>query len=143
MQIAFYKGRERFTDKFIGWWLDGKYTHAELIIGTCMDGSKLCVSSSSLDGGVRLKQIKLNPAHWDVVEVGGNQNYAIEWYLDHRDGPYDWLGLLGFVYRRYHGKRHKWFCSEAIMAMLQYQDPWRFEPNLMHSFFNNSKSLVT
>lgn len=139
MKIAFYKGKKRLNNKIISWWMNGKYSHAELILEDLKNGASWCVSSSSQDGGVRVKEIFLKPEHWDIVEVGGDKGAALRWYLKHRNTKYDWFGLLGFIYRRYGGQKKKWFCSEAIMSMLGYEDAWRFEPNIMYAFFNKLK----
>ena len=127
MQIAFYKGRSRLFNRAVSWWLSGPYSHCELVLWT-KDGVSYCVSSSFSDGGVRMKTIVLTPDHWDLVEVGGDVSVAINWLDTHDKDLYDLLGLLGFVWRRQDGDKSRWFCSEAVAAMLGFNEPWRFDP---------------
>jgi hypothetical protein len=50
---------------------------------------------------------------------------------------YDVLGLLGFVWRRQTGTQSKWFCSEAVAAMLGFPEPWRFDPMTLWAAVQN------
>ena len=134
MKVAFYKGRTRLFNRLVSWYLRGSYSHCELVLQTSPDGVSLCASSSFMDGGVRLKHIVLDPAHWDLVEAGGSPAKAWAWTVGREHDGYDLLGLLGFMWRRQAGEQHKWFCSEAVAAMLGYSEPWRFDPmNLYHA----------
>lgn len=128
MQIAFYKSRKRLFNRLVCWWLKGPYSHCELVLQTLPDGTSQCASSSFTDGGVRLKHMVLDPAHWDLVEVPGSIAKAWAWTVEHEDDGYDLLGLLGFMWRRQSGEQRKWFCSEAVAAMLGMPEPWRFDP---------------
>lgn len=77
MKVAFYKatrpGLEGVFNALVRWWTKGPYSHCELILEE-RDGLALCGSASWLDGGVRLKWIKLNPEHWDLLPVSGDPN---------------------------------------------------------------------
>lgn len=128
MKIAFYKGKTRLFNRLVSWYLRGNYSHCEAIINTTADGYSLCASSSFMDGGVRLKFIKLDPEHWDVVDVPGSSAAAYEWTKERDGDGYDLLGLLGFAWRRQSGDKTKWFCSESVAAMLGLPEPWRFDP---------------
>lgn len=128
MQVAFYKGRKRLFNRLTAWWLRGPYSHCELVLGTDAQGRSACASSSFMDGGVRVKYMVLNPAHWDVAEVGGNAAFAWNWLVQHRGQGYDLLGLAGFVARVLGHDKARWVCSEAVAAMLGIPDAWRFDP---------------
>lgn len=128
MQVAFYKGRVRFFNRFVAWYLRGPYSHCELVLGTDAAGLSECVSASYLDGGVRTKRMQLDPEHWDVVDVPGSTRWPRFWARVHAHDRYDILGLLGFVWRRQTGAQERWFCSEAVAAMLRMPDPWRYDP---------------
>lgn len=132
MQIAFYKGKTRVFNRLVSWYLRGPYSHCELVLQTNTDGYSTCASSSFMDGGVRMKQIKLDPEHWDVIEVQGSVAVAVRWLDEHEDCKYDVLGLLGFLWRRTQGEQNKFFCSEAVAAMLGLDEPWRFDPMSLH-----------
>ena len=128
MQIAFYKGRTRLFNRLVSWYLRGQYSHCELILGRTAEGLAVCASSSFLDGGVRVKTLDLHPDRWDVVDVDGDAHAARAWVIDHEEDRYDVLGLLGFVWRRSPDSQRRWFCSEAVAAMLGHIDPWRADP---------------
>lgn len=128
MQVAFYKGRTRFFNRLVCWWLRGPYSHCELVLHTDATGISECASASYMDGGVRTKRMALNPAHWDFIDVLASEAQARSWLAYYEEDRYDILGLLGFVWRRQPGEQDKWFCSEAVAAMLGYHDAWRFDP---------------
>ena len=79
MQVAFYKGRTRLFNRLTAWWLRGAYSHCELVLGTGANGLSISASSSFLDGGVRIKHMALDPAHWDIVPVAGCERQAWAW----------------------------------------------------------------
>lgn len=137
MKIAFYKatrpGIQGLFNVLTRWWTNGPYSHCELVLEE-RNGESLCGSSSFIDGGVRLKWITLDPTHWDLVDVDGifnTREQALAWFQQHEGQGYDVLGLLGFVWRRADGNRHKWVCSESVGAALGIQQPWRFGPNAL------------
>ncbi len=132
LQVAFYKGRTRFFNRLVSWWLNGPYSHAELILDTDAGGYAACASSSFLDGGVRLKYMRLDPAHWDIVDVLGDKTTAWAWLKEHDGDQYDTFGLLGLVWRRGKGNPDKVWCTESIAAMLGYDEPWRFDPMTLY-----------
>ena len=128
MQAAFYKGQKRLFNRLTAWWLRGAYSHCELILGTDHNGLAVCASSSFMDGGVRIKHMQLDPAHWDVLDVGGRTDEAWTWLQEHHGERYDLLGLAGFVARALGHGSCRWLCSEAVAAMLDMPDAWRFDP---------------
>lgn len=81
-----------------------------------------------MDGGVRVKCMALDPAHWDVIDIPGDENAAWAWVAEHKGEGYDLLGLLGFVARVLGQDQRRWVCSEAVAAMLGIPDAWRFDP---------------
>ena len=133
LQVAFYKGRTRLFNRLVSWWLNGPYSHAELILDTDADGYAACASSSFLDGGVRLKYMRLDPEHWDIVDVQGDKATAWAWLKEHDGDQYDTFGLLGLVWRRGKGNPDKVWCTESVAAMLGYDEPWRFDPMALYS----------
>lgn len=128
MEAAFYKGKKRLFNRLTSWWLRGPYSHCELILATDDKGRSVCASASFLDGGVRIKHMHLNPDHWDIIEVGGDVHDAWNWLSHHLGEGYDLLGFLGFIYRVLGQEDGRWFCSEAVAAMLGIPDGWRFDP---------------
>ena len=133
MQIAFYKGRKRLFNRLTAWWLRGDFSHCELILGMDRNGLAICASSSFMDGGVRIKHMQLNPAHWDLVEVGGDASDAWHWLGFHLGDKYDILGFVGFIFRVLGHDKARWVCSEAVAEMLDIPDAWRFDPCSLHA----------
>lgn len=133
MKIAFYKGRKRIFNFLTSFWLNGKYSHCELIVKENADGSFQCLSSSFLDKGVRSKDIFLDADHWDILEIEGDLDYALKWFDSHKGQPYDVLGLAGFILRFVGQSKSRWFCSEAIAEMLGFMDSWRFDPCVLYA----------
>lgn len=127
MQVAFYKGTDRLFNRSVSWWLNGPYSHCELVLET-VNGISHCASSSFMDGGVRTKWMALNPEHWDLVDVWADEDEVYAWIREHKGQGYDILGLAGFVWRPLAGETRRWFCSEAVAAMLGFKHPWRFDP---------------
>lgn len=132
MRVAFYKGSERLFNRAAAWWLCGPYSHCELILGTDAAGLSICASSSMMDGGVRIKHMRLDPEHWDFIEIDGAAAAALArawtWLAEHEGEAYDFLGLAGFVARVLGEDKRRSTCSEAVAAMLGMPDSWRFDP---------------
>jgi hypothetical protein len=138
MQLALYKGPasdfwHKVGHQAICLWTDSPYSHCELVFGQPGDdGTSLCGSSSSRDGGVRLKLIDLSSGHWDLQDLPlyspQEEQYALQWFIDHTDAKYDWLGLPFFVIPIRAEDRKRWFCSEACAAALRYHKPYQYTP---------------
>ena len=139
MHVAFYKAPGTAIDKLIRWWTRGPHSHCELVFELVADGPSLCVSSSPRDGGVRSKRIMLDAESWDIVAVDADVAAAWAWAAEHAHEGYDALGLAGFVWRPEAGDRRKWFCSEAVAAMLGYPQSWRFDPCALHAILSKTK----
>lgn len=133
MVIAFYKGKTRVFNKVTSWWLKGDYSHCELILGYDETGQAICASSSMMDGGVRVKHMRLDPEHWDLVEVEGDLDFAWKWLKDHEGEKYDYLGLAGLAARVIGQDAIRFVCSEAVAEMLGIKDAWRFDPCSLHA----------
>lgn len=132
MRLALYKGTRPgipgLYNRLVRWWTRSKFSHAELIFG---DG--MAASSSFADGGVRFKRIDFDPAHWDFVDVAGDEAAARQWFTDRVGAGYDLLGNVGFVLGFVRDASDKWSCAESIAAALGYPDPWRYSPAILHS----------
>ena len=75
MRLASYTGTRSglsgLFNRLVRWWLHGPYSHTELVFS---DG--MCASCSWLDGGARLKRIKITADRWDVVQLDGDEAAA-------------------------------------------------------------------
>jgi hypothetical protein len=125
---SLYKGRKRLSNRLINWWDRGPYSHCEITFSDGLSGS-----SSFLDGGVRLKYINFDPAHWDRFVIRADVEYARQWYRDNENAKYDVWGNIHFVVSRIPDRQTSFFCSEAFMASLRYPDAWRFTPNTAYA----------
>ena len=142
LQVAFYCGRTRLFDRAVQWWTRGRYSHCELVTGPAPDGAHWCISASMLDGGVRIKAITLHPDRWHLVPVPWcDCLQASRWLQAHAGQGYDFLGLLGFVWRPQAGRGRRWFCSEAVGAALGLPDPWRFDPSALHAVVTMAQQM--
>lgn len=129
MRIALYKGRKRLFNRLVSWWMRGPYSHCEAILSE-RDGISECASSSFLDGGVRIKRIRLNPDNWDIVETPWSADRSREWFESHLGAKYDLFGLVFFVLP-WRQSRRRYFCSEAVLASAGINDAWRFDTNAL------------
>ena len=128
MKVVFYRGRKRLFNRVTSWWLRGPYSHVEVVLGYDQAGQAICASSSMMDGGVRVKHMRLDPEHWDIVPVSGSADVALAWLNKHEGAGYDYLGLMGFVARVVGHRPSRFICSEAVAEMLGMSDGWRFDP---------------
>ena len=129
MKAAFYKGTrpglQGIYSRAVRWIDRGPYSHAELVFS---DG--LSASASYIDGGVRLKRIDYNPAHWDLIDLPQSlEPYARAWFESRLGAPYDLMGNVRFVLPWLADSERGWFCSEALGAALRCPEPWRLGPN--------------
>jgi hypothetical protein len=124
--LAFYKGTRRenpkaqWWDWLVCWWTKGRFSHCEIVIpGTRTGGRVTCASSSNRDGGVRTKRITLTTGRWVMVAMPHYENpAAIDWFDQHEDARYDWLGILGFVFPWIKDNPRRFYCSEACALAL-------------------------
>lgn len=133
MKATFYRGTRPGVpgvyNRLVRWWTRSDFSHAELIFS---DG--MAASASYMDGGVRVKRIDFDPAHWDFVELPAHLEPAARaWFVEHAGQPYDLLGNLHFLLGPIADDRGKWFCSESIAAALGMPDPWRYDPGVLAS----------
>ena len=94
----------------------------------------MCASAAPRDGKVRFKVLTLHPERWDIVDVPGITDSQMEaWFREHKDAKYDYLGLVGFVFRPIKGRSKKYFCSEAIAEAMGLNNPSRISPNDLYT----------
>lgn len=126
MKVALFVG-DHAADSLlvrIGSWLTqlvqkgpyGHVTHCEAIHAEHDDGSVTIASASVRDGGVRSKQIRLNPAHWWIVDVPQWDVAKSIYFLADTDGEkYDWRGAIATVFLGSQDNS-RWFCNEHVAA---------------------------
>jgi hypothetical protein len=134
-RAAFYKGTRPGVAGIYNWavrkWTKSPYSHVELIFSDGMPGS-----ASFADGGVRLKAIEFDAAHWDFIDLPDHMEPAARaWFEAHAGAKYDLLGNLQFILTPFGQDQRRWFCSEACAAALGLPEPWRYDPPTLASAF--------
>ena len=126
MYVAFYVGKGKLFNRLIRafQYLTGceywKASHVELLRSYDeKTGTYQAYSSSAMDGGVRIKNIRLDASKWVLFQVDpmlGEQ--ADAWMKANVGAKYDWLGIIGQVFKRVKQDSNKYYCNEAVQAML-------------------------
>jgi len=119
MQVIFYKSKYGdWWDKLVTLVTGDAQSHCELAFTGVEDPTKTTYfSSSPRDGGVRFKQMEIDPEHWDTIElsIDKEQEHKIrEWCVSQTGMKYNWLGALGLPFR----SKHRWYCSEICATAL-------------------------
>jgi hypothetical protein len=119
VRLALRKHDTRLSARFIQYWTGSIYSHCELLV----DG--LCYSSSAMDGGVRCKQIDLDPTKWDVIELPWAGSQYVKDYFVLTDGDtYGWPSLVkSQLFNRNVATPGKQFCSEWCANALGLPNP--------------------
>ena len=143
MIIALYKYKHPKLLKgvpasLIRWYTGSKYSHAELII------DDVWYSSSERDGGVRCKNIKLNPEKGDLFYLNTDDTskaLALEWFRMNKGKKYDYAGVARFVIPFLPNMSNRWFCFEAVGAMLGIEETDRLTGKHLEEFALKYKAL--
>lgn len=97
ISIAWYVAPPTDISEWVIRLLQGRCTHCELVFMED-DGLRLCISSSSRDGGVRAKYIDLDSGSWELTQLDALspiQCQVIRDWCDAQMGKkYDWTGIL-------------------------------------------------
>lgn len=123
VQLALYKGQGDYFNAAVRWKTVSQYSHCELVI------RGKCYSSSLRDGGVRGKDIYLDPEKWDVYDLPwADADTALAWFVEHDGDSYGTSDLIlcqAFgVIRDGRGV----FCSEACAKALGLRGATRLSP---------------
>ncbi|MCV6548538.1 MAG: hypothetical protein OIF56_14870 [Cohaesibacter sp.] len=131
--LAFYKGRGGLFAALIRFATRSKYSHVELVRGRPAYGqTALCFSSSERDGGVRAKEIMLDPDKWDLVTFPSPPLRAIDFVKSQSGRGYDWLGIvLSQILNLNRGQKKRWYCSEICAHALDIQ-PTNLSPGALY-----------
>lgn len=120
MQVAFYKGRKRLTNRVIADLTGGPFSHVELVLELYPNGWALCVSASMMDGGVRVKLINIGKADWVVITVNmlATAADAWQWFWQNSGAKYDYTGAMRYRVPFLKQSQKKKYCSEAVSEIL-------------------------
>jgi hypothetical protein len=133
MLIAFYKATrpmpQGLFNMAIRFAMASKYSHCEAIFDNDVSKAVSCGSSSFIDGGVRIKDILLNPDHWDVLDVPCfDEARSRQWFFDHDGEPYCVRGLAAVILPVVGDNPGQLFCSEAILDSVDFHNAHKVDP---------------
>ena len=148
--VAFYKGRPRAGSplleraKYLFDWTIRRitrspYSHCELAIpDTTRPGVYYCVSASVRDGGVRGKYMTLPEERWDLLPAPTTDEDVYRHLRQHEGQPYDWLGVLRFIFPILRQSKTRWFCSEFVGTVLGMDNPERQTPQTVYQYLKTT-----
>lgn len=118
MEVLFSLARRStIFGRVIGWWTKGEYSHAELRFsdGWCF--------SSNLQGrsGTGFNMLRTTPDRYHAVLIecdSETEAKVRKFCIDHVAQPYDWHGVLAYVFPWAKDKQNAWYCSEICAAAL-------------------------
>jgi hypothetical protein len=143
MYVAFYVGKGKLFNRLIRGFQyvtgckDWQASHVELLrdYDEATDTWR-AYSSSAMDGGVRIKQIRLDPNKWVVFQLEqGLGEQADAWMKQNLGAKYDWLGIVGQVFKRAGQNQSKYYCNEAIQSMIGLEG--KYNPATLMSRFKH------
>lgn len=130
--VAFYRGSGRFEDWLVRRVTRSAFSHVELIRADRrprLGDEVTCLGASGRDGGVRIKRITLEPAHWRIYEVRWAREETWDRAASKLGQPYELWSMITtqlFNFRR--SKRNCWFCSELVAYALGLSMPHAYAP---------------
>lgn len=135
IELAFYKGAGRISDRVIKKATRSIFSHVEML-----DPARpgFCWSSSGRDGGVRGKSIDTKKERWEVIALPWAKGNEVDRIKAESGKPYDYLGLVGsqiFNLRRH--DRDRWFCSEICAWALGLEMSQEYSPGTLYRTVNN------
>jgi hypothetical protein len=139
VKIAFLKPkRNQWLYRLVSWWTHGEFFHWELLIVQNESGEWL-TGSANPTKGVFLEWKTFDDS-WTIVDCPIGHPLHAQLVFEKFEGQkYDYLGLLGFVFRRGQHVDHRWFCSEIISMAIGLKNPWRYCPNTLYDILKSMK----
>lgn len=143
--LASYKatqpGWKGLVNRGIRWATKSEYSHSEICIGNPLESTVDCLSSVGVEGGVRIKTMRLSADKWDVVPLPGvTVNDVAGFYVANVGKKYDMIGCIRTMLP-WVGKEHPdhFFCSEVVSTIIGHQEPWRMYPGVLHQVVTGTK----
>jgi hypothetical protein len=136
VKFAFKKSKSSLFDRLICFWQVGPYCHCEAILSGPDNKGEYEVASSLPGTGVRIAHQQLPSSDWDIIDAFGDVNSVRSWYQNHLGAKYDYLGILGFIFRPVKKDKNEYFCSESIGNALGIPQSWRLDPNGLYAVLN-------
>lgn len=141
--VALYRGRqsERICSRLLAWWQRCDYSHCAIVREWSAEG--LLLTDATLRHGVSTRWVPMQPWLWELWVLDGDEAAALARADVHVGEVYDWLGLLGFIWRRIKGMTAAQWCSELVMgAAVQMPDPWRWDVAHVACYLRRHATLI-
>lgn len=118
-KLAFYKAEYGdWKEKILAFLTGGPFSHVEFILQDFPNGDSLCFSSSTRDGGTRIKRMNINNEHWIIYPLYRTESNTIyDFCIDRCGVPYDWWSILLFFFP-FTLQNNKYYCSEIVSIIL-------------------------
>ena len=137
--LAFYKAwNNKFadiTDRVIGVWTNGPYSHVEYIVFDENKGHYIMCSALGTCNCVRCKKHEFNTLIYDYIEVEiENPNRVVEFFELIEGSKYDFKGIiLSQIFPLGMDNPNEWFCSESCtkasqLSGIKNKDLWKVKP---------------
>ncbi len=138
VQLALRKNDRRLTARAIQWWTGSPYSHCELVVNGA------CYSSSAMDGGVRKKNININPSKWDVIDLPWASASQVLRYFEETDPhKYGWIGLIvSQMFNRNLETSGAQFCSQWCAGALGLPSPASYSPRTLAELCEHMNSFL-
>jgi hypothetical protein len=109
---------DRWNDRLANWLIQARlvtrYSHAGIIIGDTL------YHATALNGIV--KTSGYTPGNWVLIDVGGDEQRALDVFNSVEGGRYDWFSLLAFVGVKARDSKAA-YCYELCWHMLTGKHP--------------------
>lgn len=126
-----------------------RYSHCEIARRDTARGAGkssrvfICDSASGRDGGIRRKQMRLTPNHWDLIKVADASMTRIDdLYRRNVGKKYDYLGALRAICPFIHQSPQRWYCSEYVAAALALPADSGLTPQTLYSYLTTEYNHV-
>lgn len=132
--LASYRGSARGLSRIVGavirWVTRSEFSHCEIAV-EIGDGVYRCLTASGMDGGVRIKEMRLPAERWHLTPLPWVKTATVDRAARLAAGAgYDWAGVLRFAFPLLalppHPKRL--FCSELCAVVIGLDEAWRWTP---------------
>ncbi|MCT4655864.1 MAG: hypothetical protein N4A65_08640 [Cohaesibacter sp.] len=135
--FAFYKAKGTWQNAVVRFGTRSQYSHCEAILQVAEHEERvMCHSASSMDGGVRSKEIVLHKECWDLVTLPPcfyDKAHVAKLLQDTKGAYYDYPGiLLSHVFSLNRHSQSRWFCSEFCAELIKVPNPHTYSPQAFY-----------
>jgi hypothetical protein len=134
--LLFYKAPGNIWDKIIRLVTKSKYSHVEIAFEKIGDTYRCWSSATRNNVGVRMAWQNNAQDIWDIIELPNN-NCSEQLFLQQNGKGYDYIGLLGTIFKiPIFNSKDKWFCSEIIAEALGVPNSYKCTPQDLYKMYS-------